>query len=469
VRAGRPEKNAERISAFTTDTAAKTGLSDRTIRPARYARPVGVVRKGDRWIIRWLEGSGPERVYRQLKIPTRNEDRTPVTYDDAKDLWKAKVAEAVSRRRGPGPRPRFAALAARYQEVHGPELSASWRKRVDGILRDHLAPRFGPARCEDLTAGDIVRYRNDRKADGASNATINREVTLLLAILGFGEAEGWLDRTPIPRKRVRPLPERVVETFFLPEEWQKLRAAFDDRETWERHRAKVRTFGPVVADARAPRGTGRRHGAGLKPDGDASHAYRERLRKAIDVLEAVLLTGSRLGEIIGLTWDAVDLKRGRVTIWQPKVGRAKVLPITPELRALLEAQPRGIGKTPVFRRPDPPRRPGQPAPKPAPWDKAKLERAFRLARKLAKIRPELRIHDLRHAAASWATAGGASDRHVRDLLGHTSVSMSARYSHVRPEDLAGAAGIVSRLASGDAKSDAERPVRKRRSGSKPHE
>lgn len=426
---------------------------------------MGVVRKGDRWIIRWLEGSGPERVYRQVKLSTLNEDLTPVTYDDACDVWKAKVAEAVSRRRGPGQRPRFAALVERYQETHGPELSESWRKRVDGILRDYLLPRFGSRRCEDLTAGDVTRYRNDRRAAKASNATINREVTLLMSILSFGEAEEWLPHAPIARRKVRPLPERRIETFYTPEEWQKLRAAFDDPRTWEVHRAKVRRLGPVVADALAPKGAGRRHGGGLRPEGEASHAYRERLRSALDVLEAVLLTGSRIGEIVGLTWDAIDLKRNRITVYQPKVKRAKVLPITPELREVLARQPKGIGKTPVFRRPDPPRKPGAPPPAPAPWDRTKIERAYRLARKLAKIRPELRIHDLRHAAASWATAAGMSDRHVRDLLGHTDVRMTARYAHVTPEDLLPAASKVSRLSrpggleatSSDAESDAARP------------
>ena len=422
---------------------------------------------GNRWIIRWLEGSRPNRVYRQTKIPTVNEDLSPVTYEDACDVWKTKVAEATATRRRPvGPRPTFAPLAERYMEVHGPELAPSWRKRVAGILRDHLLPRFGTKRCESLTAGDVARYRNDRRTAGASNATINREVTTFLSILTFGETEDWLPRAPIPRSKVRPLPERKVETFFLPEEWQRLRSAFDDVKTWERHRAKIRTFGPVISDATAPKGSGRRHGAGLKPDGDASHAYRQRLRQAMDVLEAVLLTGSRLGEILALTWDAVDWKADRITIFQPKVSRTKVLPLTPELRALLQRQPKGIGKTPVFRRPAPA------GAKPAPWEKSKVERAFRLARQLSRVRPELRIHDLRHAAASWATAAGASDRHVRDLLGHSSISMTARYAHVRPEDLLPAADSVSRLASGRApvtrNGDAAPAGTKRKSGGNPH-
>ncbi|MCC7510968.1 MAG: tyrosine-type recombinase/integrase [Planctomycetes bacterium] len=39
------------------------------------------------------------------------------------------------------------------------------------------------------------------------------------------------------------------------------------------------------------------------------------------------LTGCRLGEALGLTWEDVDLERGRVTIRAQKTGRTRVLPL----------------------------------------------------------------------------------------------------------------------------------------------
>lgn len=70
-------------------------------------------------------------------------------------------------------------------------------------------------------------------------------------------------------------------------------------------------------------------------------------------LEALLLTGSRFGEILALRWDQVDLKGGRIRIEQAKLrGRVKNATkdqeLIPEMKALLERQPRGVGKALVF-------------------------------------------------------------------------------------------------------------------------
>jgi integrase len=45
------------------------------------------------------------------------------------------------------------------------------------------------------------------------------------------------------------------------------------------------------------------------------------------VFSLVALTGMRLGEALGLRWDDVDLKRGRITIHAQKTGRRRVLPL----------------------------------------------------------------------------------------------------------------------------------------------
>jgi integrase len=51
---------------------------------------------------------------------------------------------------------------------------------------------------------------------------------------------------------------------------------------------------------------------------------------------------------------------------------------------------------------------------------------------LGKVSP----HDLRHTAASIAIANGAPATVVRDLVGHTTTSMTDRYTHTSPEELA---------------------------------
>jgi hypothetical protein len=56
-----------------------------------------------------------------------------------------------------------------------------------------------------------------------------------------------------------------------------------------------------------------------------------------------------------------------------------------------------------------------------------------------------RVHDLRHASASWALAGGATVQQVREHLGHTSLRAVERYLHNPPGAEAGAAGAIARV------------------------
>lgn len=48
---------------------------------------------------------------------------------------------------------------------------------------------------------------------------------------------------------------------------------------------------------------------------------------------------------------------------------------------------------------------------------------------------DIRIHDLRHTAASFMVKGGASLVAVRDVLGHSNLGVTSRYSHLALDDL----------------------------------
>jgi Phage integrase family len=52
---------------------------------------------------------------------------------------------------------------------------------------------------------------------------------------------------------------------------------------------------------------------------------------------------------------------------------------------------------------------------------------------LAGLDFHVRFHDLRHAHASWALAGGADLKAVMDRLGHAQITTTQRYLHTLPE------------------------------------
>lgn len=64
-----------------------------------------------------------------------------------------------------------------------------------------------------------------------------------------------------------------------------------------------------------------------------------------------------------------------------------------------------------------------------------VSQKFKRCVKRAKINPKLNFHSLRHTFASWLVQRGVSIYQVSRLLGHSSVNITAIYSHLQPDDL----------------------------------
>ncbi len=431
---------------------------------------MGVVRIGkDSFRVRWLDGGKPPLgVYRQETL--HDVDRA-----DAVAYLKKKVAEVAERRPGDGPsRVTFRQLAERYLEIRGPKLAPAWKKTVERIFERHLYPRFGAKRADQLRSTDLVRFQHDREGK-VSGVTVNREAAVFLAVLNFGEAEGWIERNPIPRLKVKKYREQRRTRAFTPEEWKRLTTAFDDPVAWRAHLAKVRTLGPIITDMMT--GESRRYGGAPRPESDSAEAYRQRLRAAVTVFQALLLFGSRRGEVLDLRWSDVDSRRGVVRVRLPKTSRRglpqKVLPLAAGIKALLDAQPRGVGDSYVFPRPadgyTEAARPRGKAPKRGaqPWEARKLSRAFALAKELAGLKePDdapstdvLVLHTIRHTAETWLARAGFTETLRNAYMGHVDHSMAGTYTHLEPADLVPLVEKLSEIsgfsASGDAKGDAK--------------
>jgi len=228
--------------------------------------------------------------------------------------------------------------------------------------------------------------------------------------------------------------------YFEPEEWRRFIAAFDDAGAWQAHVASVRRLGPVRVGVQGER----RHGGGRRPDSEATGEYLQRLRQSVPVFRALLFTGCRFGEILGLRWSDVDLNRNVVSIVQQKTGKQKTLPIEGEFRDVLMACPRGVGAVPVFTRSN-----GRP------FTAIEVQRAFGIARKLSGIRPELTPHSLGHTFASWLAISGQPLRTIQELLGHADIRMTIRYSHLSPAHLSDAMKAIGTIASEDRRLIAE--------------
>jgi len=130
-----------------------------------------------------------------------------------------------------------------------------------------------------------------------------------------------------------------------------------------------------------------------------------------------LNTGMRKGEILRLTWAHVDMVNGLITVWASKNNESRQVPINSTLYdILLTLKSNSRADCPVFLGTG-----GGPV--------RNLDHAFEGARKRAGLK-DFRFHDLRHTFASHLAMKGVDIRTLAQLLGHKTITMTMRYSHL---------------------------------------
>ena len=173
------------------------------------------------------------------------------------------------------------------------------------------------------------------------------------------------------------------------------------------------------------------------PDRDWDHFTSEESDKLIAVarddeeralLMFALRTGARAGEQLALRWGDIDWSKGEIVfrrsstggrVGPTKSGRERRVPMTGGLARSLRKVKHLRGDL-VFCRLD-----GQPL---TIWQ---LHERLWSACRRAGLR-EIRWHDLRHSFASQLVTAGVRIRRVQDWLGHSTIAMTMRYSHLAP-------------------------------------
>jgi integrase len=149
---------------------------------------------------------------------------------------------------------------------------------------------------------------------------------------------------------------------------------------------------------------------------EACRASRNRQLYPIVLLS--LLTGCRKGELLSLHWSQIDFKRGMLTLEHSKNGDRRAVPLVRQATEVLRAHARL-------------RRPGSPWVFPRADGRAPIDIRYGWYQALeqAKI-DDFHMHDLRHSAASYLAMNGASLVEIAEVLGHKTLSMVRRYSHL---------------------------------------
>lgn len=144
-----------------------------------------------------------------------------------------------------------------------------------------------------------------------------------------------------------------------------------------------------------------------------------------------MATGMRRSELMGLTWDAVNLKDGYIILDQTKNGERRRVPLSSPILAMFKehAKIRSLRSPLCF--------PSK-ADHLSPID---LRGPFRCALERAQIE-NFKWHDLRHCTASYLAMNGASLAEIAEVLGHKTLAMVKRYAHLSDSHVG---GVVERM------------------------
>ena len=254
-----------------------------------------------------------------------------------------------------------------------------WWREEAGYLKLHdLTPAKISLLRDKLQDTPVQAKKQGGQIKVRTAATCNRNLAALSSILSIAWRE-WQLIEENPCKKVRKLQEPRGRTRFLSEE--------------ERERLLLTC----------------KHS-------ESRHLY-------LAVLLA-LVTGARKKEVWDLSWNDVDLINGVVTFNRTKNDEVRSIPLTEGVLKMLRdhSKIRRIDTTKVF--------PSKSNPK----QSILLERPWRTALKNAQIE-DFRWHDLRHSAASYLAMSGVPMRSIAEILGHKTLQMVKRYSHLSQDHL----------------------------------
>lgn len=275
---------------------------------------------------------------------------------------------------------------------------------------------FSALPLTEISAPIVEKWRTERLNNGRQPATCNRDITALKALLSKAVEWEYLSNQPLAKVKPSKVDGHAKVRFLSKDEEYRLMQALNDRE------AKARA---ERASANAWR---KERGYPLFRDLNAV-AFIDHLKPMVLV---ALNTGIRWGELISLTWSAIDMDQALLTVKgdTAKSGKTRYIPLnTTAMDALRGWREQSSGEF-IF-----PGRDGNAL--------NNVKRSWSALLKAANIE-NFRWHDMRHSFASWLVMAGVDLNTVRELLGHSDIKMTLRYAHLAPEHKAAAVAMLVR-------------------------
>jgi integrase len=353
------------------------------------ALPSGV----KKYVVKYrTSGGGRAAPQRWLTLGTHGQ----ITPDQARSLAQQALAGVA---RGEDPQAsKFALRTAptlqdvwdRFAEEHLPQKKPATRQEYASQWRHLLSPKFGKTKVETIGRGEIDKFH---KAMRETPYRANRTLALLARLMSLAEAWDWRAPNTNPCKHVERFSEQPRTRFLTVPELERIGEAIKQ-----------------LVNERAITET------------------------AANAIELLLLTGARLNEILKAEWSWVDMRRGLLSLPDSKTG-AKPVYLGAAATTLLKQQKANAGGSAyIFPSPD--------------GEKSfvNLRKSWLRICQRAKL-DSVRLHDLRHTAATIAVGKGATLAVIGRLLGHSQAQTTLRYAHVDIDPALNAANDIGRVVN----------------------
>lgn len=328
-----------------------------------------------------------ETTYR-VKVRIKGFAPESASFDRLTDArtWGKKIESDMKAGRhfGQSNRHTFNDLADEYKDhAIDPVRLDHWRAVFGAEMLNAITPARIAKERDKLLAEDTIRFATPPTGDvevdakrakaKRTGATVNRYLAALSSCLSFGvKTLQWLEKNP------------AMQITKPPESKSRVRFLSDDE--------RVRLL-------------------------DACRPHKDLYLAAV----LSLSTGARQGEIMSLRFGQIDFKRKIITLHETKNGERRALPLVGDAFTLLKARAkvRDIKEDRIF----------PPTAKAKKAECLDLRQPWEAALKTAGI-ANFHWHDLRHTAASYLAMSGVSLVEIAKVLGHRTLQMVARYSHL---------------------------------------
>lgn len=242
------------------------------------------------------------------------------------------------------------------------------------------------------TKADIRAFLFELKGRGLTNVSLSRALSSLRAFYRWQIKEGYMDHNPATSVTGPKLPKK--QSLFMTE--------LEAQNLLEQ-----------------------------EPEGASQSTEAERLRDQA-VFELTYSSGLRVGELVGLDLGDVDLSAFTVMVRRGKGGKDRLVPFgapaAERLKAWLAARPGLVRPEPKTKALFLGRRGGR-------LNDRQVRRMLDARLTERGLDARFSPHSLRHSFATHLLAAGADLKAIQEMLGHSSLATTERYTHLDLERL----------------------------------